>query len=289
MTEEAPGSNDAGAGDEQDTTDIPAKPERRAVALIVAGLAVVALAFACFSSTWLYAERTQLQLHEDNKLPLTIGPVHEAAFSLRGFETCITRDGATSCESMSNAELLEAWRREVLAARFVAQEPVLDEVRATFDEKRYRELVARRTLAAGSPDSTSNELLAMAQRDLLIAKRVYATSSVFPVLGWITFAACLIAVLSLAAATLIVIAKKRVRLPVMPTTTALLGVLVALGAGCVYVAVKPGPPGYVGVGPGFFVFGVGVVLGLYSSLVLDKLMRPHDPDLLEDAMNAEEF
>jgi hypothetical protein len=275
--------------DPDETTDMPAKPEKRAIGLIVAGLAVVALAFACFSSSWLYAERTQLQLHEDNKLPLTIGPVHEAAFGLRGFEMCITRDGATTCDSMSNSELLEKWRREVLAARFVAQEPVLDEVRAAFDEKRYLELVAQRTLAAGSTDSTTNELLAMAQRDLLIAKRVYATSSVFPVLGWITFVACLIALLSLAAATAIVIAKKRVRLPVMPTTTALLGVLVALGTGCVYVAVKPGPPGYVGVGVGFFVFGIGVVLGLYSSLVLNKLMRPHDPDLLEDAMKADEF
>jgi len=59
--------------------------------------------------------------------------------------------------------------------------------------------------------------------------------------------------------------------------------------GCLFVAMKPGPPGYVGVGVGFFVFGAGVVFGLYASLKLNKLMRPHDPNLLEDAMNADEF
>ena len=84
-------------------------------------------------------------------------------------------------------------------------------------------------------------------------------------------------------------AGKRVRLPVMPTTTALLGVLIALITGCLFVATKPGPPGYVGVGIGFFVFGGGVVLGLWSALALNKLMRPHDPDLLEDAMKPDEF
>jgi hypothetical protein len=274
--------------DPDETTDIPVKPEKRVVALVLAVLAIGALGFAAFSSTWLYAERTQLQLHEDGKMPLTVGPVHEASFSLRGVERCVVRDGVTSCASMSNAELLASWDRELLGARYLAEEPVDDEVRAVLGEDALGELVRRRALLHRAFEDPL-QALAQSQRELLVAKRVYAASSIFPILGWITFVCCLIAAVSLAIATAIVIGGKRIRLPIMPTTTALLGVLIALGAGCVYVAMKPGPPGYVGVGVGFFVFGAGVVLGLYSSLVLNKLMRPHDLDLLDDAMNAEEF
>jgi hypothetical protein len=274
--------------DPDETTDMPVKAEKRVVGLVLAVLAVVALGFAALSSSWLYAERTQLQLHEDGKMPLTIGPVHEASFSLRGLERCIVRDGVTTCDSMTNGELMAAWDRELLAARYLAEEPVEDEARAAFGDAGFQKLVQRRFLLRRAFEDPA-QALAQGQRELLVAKRVYATSSVFPVLGWITFFACLLAAVSLAIATAIVIAGKRIRLPIMPTTTALLGVLIALGTGCVYVATKPGPPGYVGVGVGFFVFGAGVVLGLYSSLVLNKLMRPHDMDLLEDSMNADEF
>jgi len=86
-----------------------------------------------------------------------------------------------------------------------------------------------------------------------------------------------------------VLAKQRVVLPIMPTTTALLSIGIALICGCVFVATKPGPPGYVGVGLGFFAFGGGVILGLWSSLYLNKLLRPHNPDLLDDAMNPDQF
>jgi len=113
--------------------------------------------------------------------------------------------------------------------------------------------------------------------------------SVFPKLGYITLVASALAALSLLASVGFVLAKKRVVLPIMPTTTAILGIAVGLVAGCVFVATKPGPPGYVGVHFGFFAFGVGVVLGIAASLMLNKLMRPHDPDLLEDSMDPDQY
>jgi hypothetical protein len=57
----------------------------------------------------------------------------------------------------------------------------------------------------------------------------------------------------------------------------------------VFVAVKPGAAGFVGVSYGFWVFGGGCVLGLAAATLLNKHIRPLDVDLLEDSMDPENY
>lgn len=269
-----------------DTTDLPARPDKPIVGVVIGLAAVVALCFAAFSSQFLYAGSTQLQLVENgNATPM--GPVHEVAFGLRNVTMCFTSDGVQACRTTSIAELQQEWDTNLLEARLFAGEPVDAELEA-MDAPRFATAKAEKDRLAKLFDDPSKSL-AQAQRELVAAKTVYRTNSVTPTLGWIVFVALLLAAASLATASIIVFAGKRVRLPVMPTTSALLASAVALICGCLFVAFKPGPPGYVGVGLGFFVFGAGCVLGLWASLKLNKLMRPHDPDLLEDAMKPDEF
>jgi hypothetical protein len=103
-------------------------------------------------------------------------------------------------------------------------------------------------------------------------------SNAFVPLGYITLIASLIAAVGLIAAAGIAIAKKRPEVPIMPTTIALLGIVIALVTGCVFTAVKPDARGYLGVGWTFFVFGAGIVAGLAGALMINKLIRPIDTE-----------
>lgn len=114
-------------------------------------------------------------------------------------------------------------------------------------------------------------------------------SGAWTTLGWITLGCAAVAALSLLVCVALVLGKKRVAWPIMPTTTAILGVAIGLITGCVFVALKPGPPGYVGVHLGFFAFGGGVIVGLIGALMMNKLLRPYDPDLLADSMDPEHY
>jgi hypothetical protein len=78
-------------------------------------------------------------------------------------------------------------------------------------------------------------------------------------------------------------------LPIAPSSLALLSIMAGLIAGCVFVATKPGPPGYVGVGISFWLFGAGAMLAVPGAILLAKVNRPPDPDLLEGAMNPDQF
>jgi hypothetical protein len=99
-------------------------------------------------------------------------------------------------------------------------------------------------------------------------------SAAFVAFGLITFAACVAAALLLLVAASLVVARKRVITFLMPTTASLIALLVALVSGGLFLAVRPGPPGYVGLGLGTIVFGVGAVTGIASSVVLGRLLRP---------------
>jgi hypothetical protein len=160
------------------------------------------------------------------------------------------------CRTISNSQLKSEWAKQ------------LEEVRQRAKE-----------------DPTDPQVQAFAAQ----AQEELRVSGIWPTLGWITLACCAIAALSLLVCAGIVLAKKRILWPIMPTTTAILGVAIGLIAGCVFVALKPGPPGYVGVQLGFFLFGAGVVVGIAATLMLNKQMRPDDPDLLEDSMNPEHY
>jgi hypothetical protein len=103
-------------------------------------------------------------------------------------------------------------------------------------------------------------------------------SAAFAPVGMITFVGSLLAAVALLAAAGLAIARKQPRLAITPTTLAVLAIAVSLITGCIYVAVKPGPPGIVGVGISFIVFGAGVVLGIASAPMLARFNRPPDID-----------
>lgn len=117
----------------------------------------------------------------------------------------------------------------------------------------------------------------------------HAAPSVFAPTGWVTFVACLVAIAGLLAALVLAATRKRPTLPITPTTIALLAIMVALVAGCVFVATNPDPVGVIGLSYSFYVFAAGCLLGIVGAQLLAKVNRPPDPDLLEDAMNPEQF
>ncbi|NVB77034.1 MAG: hypothetical protein HOV81_01445 [Kofleriaceae bacterium] len=107
-------------------------------------------------------------------------------------------------------------------------------------------------------------------------------SGAFVPTGWITFISILLAAAGLLAAGAMAAAKKVMDLPIAPTTIGLLFSMIALITGCVFVATKPGPPGMVGVGLSFWIFGVGSVMGILGAQMLAKVNRPPDPEWTVD-------
>ncbi len=160
------------------------------------------------------------------------------------------------CRSMSNSAFVDEWHKELADIRERAKK-----------------------------DPTDPQVQAFAAQ----ANEELHVSNAFPAFGLITLVCTAIAALSLLVCAGLVLAGKRILWPVMPTTTAILGIAVGLITGCVFVATKPGPAGYVGVQLGFFLFGAGVLVGIVSTLMLNKLLRPHDPDLLADSMDPEHY
>lgn len=160
------------------------------------------------------------------------------------------------CRGATNSELVAGWQKQLADVKARAQKDASDPQTQAFVAQATDELKA---------------------------------SSVFPALGYVTLICAGLAALSLLVCAGLVLAKKHIAWPIMPTTTAILGVGVGLITGCVFVATKPGPAGYVGVSLGFFAFGAGVIAGIVAALMLNKLLRPHDPDLLEDAMQPGDY
>jgi hypothetical protein len=114
-------------------------------------------------------------------------------------------------------------------------------------------------------------------------------SDVFAPMGWATTIACALAALGLITAAALALSRFRPTLPISPSTVALLSIMVSLITGCVFVATKPGGPGFVGVGLSFWVFGAGAVAGIAGAQMLAKINRAPDPDLMADAMNPDDF
>ena len=105
------------------------------------------------------------------------------------------------------------------------------------------------------------------------------TSSAFSPMGWATFALSLLAGLGLLGAAFMGSTRSRKELPIAPSSVALIGLMLSLITACVFVATKPGGPGFVGVSLGFWLYGIGAVMGIASAQMLAKLNRPEDPDL----------
>lgn len=138
----------------------------------------------------------------------------------------------------------------------------------------------------GEPKKSSKESCASRSNSETVAefKRLdpKLASGGFVPTGWITFIALLLAAAGLLGAAAIAASKKPLDLPVAPTTIGLLGAMVSLITGCVFVATKPGPPGMVGVGLSFWIFGVGAVMGILGAQMLAKQLRPVEPEWTVD-------
>lgn len=104
------------------------------------------------------------------------------------------------------------------------------------------------------------------------------TSGAFVPTGWITFIVALLAAAGLAASAVYGWANKAPTWPIAPTTIGLLGVMIGLITGCVFVATKPGPAGMFGVGMSFWIFGVGCVMGLAGAQLAAKVNRPRNDE-----------
>ena len=111
-------------------------------------------------------------------------------------------------------------------------------------------------------------------------------SAAFAPMGITTMVLLLVSALSLLASAAAGLAKKRLSVPLLPTTVALLALMAALITGCVFVATKPGGVGGVGVGLGFWAFGIACVVGIAGAQMITKLIKPVDPDVPTDAWTA---
>jgi hypothetical protein len=120
--------------------------------------------------------------------------------------------------------------------------------------------------------------------ELLRSQPPEPISVAFAPAGWITLGGSALAIVSLLACAIFGLFRRRVALPVAPTSLALLSLFVALIAGCVFIATKPGRVGRVGVDWGFVVFGAAVVSGIVAAQRIDREIRPLDPDLGEHEM-----
>jgi len=114
-------------------------------------------------------------------------------------------------------------------------------------------------------------------------------SAVWAPLGLVTLITSLLGALGLLAGAAVGFLKTKPGLPVSPSSIALIGIMLAMISGCVFVATKPGVPGLAGVGIAFWMFGAGAVVGIAGAIMLAKVNLPADLDLMDDAMNPDNF
>ena len=107
-------------------------------------------------------------------------------------------------------------------------------------------------------------------------------SGAFVSMGWVTLIVIVIAALGLLAAASIAAADKQPQLADRTDDDRAAGDHDRADHGCVFVATKPGPPGMVGVGLSFWLFGVGCVMGIAGAQMIAKVNRPPDPEWTVD-------
>jgi hypothetical protein len=132
--------------------------------------------------------------------------------------------------------------------------------------------------AASDCKSTSNFALV---REIRAAanRREEPPSGMFAPAGVATMALSLLSMLALGATAFFAWKRRRVAWKVLPNAIALLAIMTALIAGCLFIAKKPGGYGAVGVGPSFWAFAIACVIGIAGAQMLNKYIKPIDPDL----------
>ena len=109
-------------------------------------------------------------------------------------------------------------------------------------------------------------------------------SSAFATAGMATLGFSLFSVLMMLLCAGYLVAQRRTSGPNGPQHLALVALMLALIAATVFVKTKPGGPTGVGAGPGFYVFAVACVLGIFATQLASKLIKPPDPDPSIDPM-----
>jgi len=105
----------------------------------------------------------------------------------------------------------------------------------------------------------------------------------FPVVGLMAFVFALIAAAGLLVGGVLAAAGKRVELPIMPTTIAVLGLALSIITACIFIATKPDLTEALVVGWTFITYGVAAVVGLAAVFPLNRAIRPIDAELGEAA------
>ncbi|MBA3498888.1 MAG: hypothetical protein M4D80_15900 [Myxococcota bacterium] len=103
-------------------------------------------------------------------------------------------------------------------------------------------------------------------------------SMAFATAGQATLGLSLLSALGLLLCAGWLVGNKRTSGPNGPQHLALIALMLALIAATVFIKTKPGGPTGVGAGPGFWVFGVACVLGIFAAQLASKLIKPLDPD-----------
>jgi len=111
------------------------------------------------------------------------------------------------------------------------------------------------------------------------SRREEPPSGMFAPAGVTTMALSLLSIFALGATVFLAWKKRRIAWRMPPTTIALLAIMVALLAGCLFIAKKPGGYGAVGVGPSFWAFAIACVIGIAGAQMLNKYIKAIDPDL----------
>jgi hypothetical protein len=140
-----------------------------------------------------------------------------------------------------------------------------------------------------SGGNMSNGAFVTAMRDTLGSEGSRLTSAAFAPMGWITFGLSILAGLGLLWGAFVTYQNKRPEMSVSPPSIALPSLMLGMITACVFVATKPGGPGFVGVSIGFWAFAGGLVAGIIAAQMTAKMIRPVDPDLLDGAMNPDSY
>jgi hypothetical protein len=101
----------------------------------------------------------------------------------------------------------------------------------------------------------------------------------FALAGWTTAGASALAIAGLFVCAVIGLFRRRVALPIAPSSLALFGLLIAMIGGALFIATKPGGIGRVGIDWSFIVFSVAIVIGMGAAQRISKEIRPIDPEL----------
>ena len=134
-------------------------------------------------------------------------------------------------------------------------------------------------------ESKSNFSYVSEQRDRLSGIEVdipgvEPPSSGWPLAGLLTFIFQLVGGVGAAATAVLAWRGLRPATPIAATTVAVLGSLVALVCGAVFVIAKPSDMDQLVIGWGFWAFGLGSVGALVGAQFLAKHIQPVDPDLV---------